>query len=329
MNKNEVLKRMKDFYKNQSLRLPKQMDIHVEGNTCNIMLDAEKVNKENMQEDCNAFEGWSIAVYTALRESNRNLIVKLGIEPDAAPEKPSGHWNRFLYRAGRFCGQYQWFILSKELTGKIREAAEAFKKENIRYYNNVPKKAAGIKTNHNKENEIEAYLSEKDNLKEVINDAGIFDGEEVYRQFPVGLFKDSVKKSNRAFTGGKSAIDLWSYKDDTVYVIELKASNKMVGIITEIFFYANYMYDLLVNEIFTLNSDISQKGEEEDRGYGNLLKQRAAIKKVKGILLSDQYHPILENRKDAILEILNDNGNIDISYDKTDYKLNNMKNIKK
>lgn len=83
MNKNEVLKRMKDFYKNQSLRLPKQMDIHVEGNTCNIMLDAEKVNKENMQEDCNAFEGWSIAVYTTLRESNRNLIVKLGIEPDS------------------------------------------------------------------------------------------------------------------------------------------------------------------------------------------------------------------------------------------------------
>lgn len=83
----------------------------------------------------------------------------------------------------------------------------------------------------------------------------------------------------------------------------------MVGIVTEMFFYSNYFYDLLtVNGMFTLNTK-----SDGDRGYSEL--KNAEIKKVVGVFLADDYHPLVNN---ILIDCLNQNG-INIKYILTKY----------
>ena len=125
----------------------------------------------------------------------------------------------------------------------------------------------------------------------------------MYRQLPVGLFEGEVAEKNMVFTGAKSAVDLWNISDDEFRVYELKTENKMVGIVTEAFFYSNYFYDFLVSGAFTLN-----RGAECDRGYPELLS--AKINKIVGVLLADEFHPLINSET---VKLLNGN-NLNIEY---------------
>ncbi len=134
---------------------------------------------------------------------------------------------------------------------------------------------------------------------------------EVYRQLPVGLFENEVSKETMIFTGGKSAIDIWTWNNEEAYLVELKTLNPMVGIITEIFFYANYMRDLLSKDgLFTLNKAKRNK----DRGYSEIL--RNDFKKVNGMMLADKYHPLIT---DKTIDVLNAGKNEEIHYIKATY----------
>lgn len=317
MDKKELLKKMKKFYGNHNLKFPKHIDINATENrkeiVCEISLDTSCVKEKNMQKNCNAFEGWSIVIYTALKSQYEEVTVKLCLKENTDSGKTTEHWARFLYRAQRFSEQYVWFKLSDELNTGMEE----FKfNEKGQYLNNIPQNDAGIKDKHNHENITEALLAEGTLLKDIIHNENIFNGEKVYRQLPVGLFKGSVKKENRVFPSSKSAIDLWSWKKDTFYVVELKTLNPMVGIITEIFFYVNYMRDLLIEKTFTLNHENSK---EEDRGYSNILEN--TFTKINGIMLADKFHPVLEEKAKNILSVMNHNGRDDIHYDIASYKL--------
>ncbi len=316
MNKDEILDEMKKFYELKKPNLPKNMGVNEKESVCEITLDTKCVKEKNMQEACNVFEGWSIALYTALKEKNKNMKIRLCLNDysEIAINETSGHLARFLYRAGRFREQYTWFELSDELNRVLKEREKVFDKH--RYTNNIPNGKAGIKKKHYHESEIEAELAKRSNLTKIIGNKMDFGSNEVNRQLPVGLFRNEVKKENSVFTGGKSAIDLWSWNNDMFHVVELKTSNPMIGIITEIFFYTNYMRDLLVKKTFTLNEG---KG---CRGYDNILKQYKEIKKIKkinGIMLADKYHRILESRTKEVLDVMNDNQDAGIHYYKIDY----------
>jgi len=322
MNKDEILDVMKEFYEYvKKPKLPKNMSVNEKESVCEITLDAKCVKEKNMQEACNAFEGWSIVLYTALtalKDKNMKIRLCLNDYSEKALNKTSGHLARFLYRAERFNEQYTWFELSDELNKVLEKKAEVFRKGNIIYTNNIPEGEAGIKKKHYHESKIEAKLAEKaegvegSNLSKIIGNKMDFGSNTVNRQLPVGLFRNEVKKENSVFTGGKSAIDLWSWNNDMFHVIELKTLNPMIGIITEIFFYTNYMRDLLVKKTFTLNEG---KG---DRGY-DILKKCKEIKKINGIMLADKYHPILEDKTKEILDVMNDNQDAGIHYYKIDY----------
>ncbi len=325
MEKKDILKMMKNFYGNQSLKFPSSIDISVEETKeeieCTITLDYKYVKEKNMQINCNAFEGWGIVIYTALRseyDNDKDVTVKLDLSSKEV-EFAYGHFARFLYRAQRFEEQYEWFKLSDELKAVLETKAKEFDelKKKGQYWNNIPKNKAGIKKQYNNENIIEAHLAEGTLLKDVIADKKIFDGGQVYRQLPVGLFKGKVEKKNGIFPGGKSAIDLWSLNKDTFYVVELKTKNPMVGIITEIFFYTNYMWDLLIGNNFTLNCEDLN---EENRGYSDIQNGKNGVKRINGIMLADKFHPTLENKLSEILEVMNSNGNKNIHYDKAAYK---------
>lgn len=299
---------LKEVYDNNYLRLPKNITFKLEDNKkCTIILKEEYVKNKNMQENANAFEGWAVAMHFAMKTSQKytgdKIILDIDQDFNKGSYKETGHWWRFLYRALHFKQQYdKWFCLSPELGCEVEKFAEYLK--NNKFVNNVAKGTAGVKSTHNKESSVEAKLSKKNVLKEIMKKTYDVGDKEVFRQLPVGLFEGEVKKENKVFTGGKSAIDLWTWKGDedaSFEVIELKVSNPMIGIITEIFFYSNYMYDLMVgiDFNFVLNKPI---GKKDDRGYHYLKKGH--YKQIIGIMLADKYHPLI--RKEFI-EILNDN----------------------
>lgn len=323
MSVNEGAKKiLKKEFENKSLKLPGNVNFVLEENQtqCRIKLNPKKVQTENMQTDANAFEGWAVALHIALADPGK-IILDVDGAFEEMPYETNGHWGRFLYRALRFSQQYgEWFELSERIEPVVKEFEKYLEKEH--FTNNLGRGEAGIKKGHENENIVEAKLAEDGKLQEVL--AGLNIGNnKVYRQLPVGLFriiKDETapKKyykcsdKTRVFTRKRSAIDLWTWNKDEFEVIELKLNNPMMGIVTEIFFYSNYMYDFLVrgDGRFILNAP--QKETNNDRGYSNILHNRDNFKRVCGIMLADKFHPILE--KPTFLDTLNKKSDVDIKY---------------
>ena len=310
------------------VELPSEVDCVLENNDCIIRLNPQKVQVKNMQEDANAFEAWAVALYIALGKSGKITLDVNGSFKQMGYEQTGGHWSRFLYRALRFSEQYKWFKLGGEVETEVKKFKEYL--ENNSFTNNLPEGEAGIKGAHNDENVVEATFAEYTEFREKIG------GNPVSRQLPVGLFRitdESEKgklykytKDKKVFTGGKSAIDLWSWREDEFEVIELKTKNIMAGIITEIFFYTNYMYDFLVGnpETFRLNR-YNNESKNDCRGYKNISGNE--FRKVRGIMLADKYHPILNS--DEVLKVLNKNGDVGIKYVQAKYEFNIDINIKR
>lgn len=302
--------------------------------------EGKNVHKNyNMQDSGVCFEGWSVIIKTYCDYDKIILDVKnvKGLYERWKEEinglgAKNGHVGRFFYRALRFSEQYEWFSLSKELEKEVKLFEEYISQEK-KFWNNIPKGKAGKSTAEEKaENDIEDQLAVSGVLdKALINRTGLEldENDEVYRQLPVGLFEDEVKTKNTVFTGGKSAIDLWTCHDDTLYLIELKYNNKMVGIITEIFFYSNYMWDLIRdNGRFEISKTENQKEEEEAdlRGYNKI--QKGKYKQIKGVLLADEgfYHPLVT---EEVIKTLNGNKKelAPIEYVRASYKVDEGRKV--
>ena len=311
--KKEVLKKMKKYYGNNRLKLPAAISIEEAGANSYVMkLNAKKIEEDNMQDNGNAFEGWSLALYAMDENLKITLDVDGNFKSEAFEGEKRGHFNRFLYRALRFSEQYDWLALSDELNDRAKKFNENYILPKI-CTNNFGQGDAG--SNSNTENIVEGKMAEGKLLSEILSRQNIeIDADRIHRQLAVGLFKGNVSDDTLIFTGGKSAIDLWTCNEKTFYPIELKADNKMVGIVTEIFFYSNYMFDLVCEGgAFKLNKD------GKDRGYDEIINNYP-FEKVKGIMLADEYHPLIN---DKILKILNNNNtNKKISYAMAEYDLN-------
>lgn len=65
------------------------------------------------------------------------------------------------------------------------------------------------------------------------------------QQLPVGVFNNVISKESCIMPRGKSQIDIWALRGDTLHIFELKRSdNIMVGIISELMYYVNIMNDI-------------------------------------------------------------------------------------
>ena len=325
MNKEEVLKKLKERFGN-SVKIPKNILVQKQGNQIKLILKSDSIRKENMQMAQNAFEGWAFAIYECYRNEVENCIIEVDLDEktEYATGQSSGHENRFWYRVMKFSEQYKWFTASEQLKTEIQKWRTYIENKEVFFINNVGKGEAGNKEKHCLENEIEAKLAEADGmLKELVEPAVEFGKNPVFRQLPVGLFctkmqEEPPEKKNMVFTGGKSAIDLWSWNKEEFHVIELKAANVMIGIITEIFFYSNYMRDLLLEDgLFTI---YKPKGASGNRGYTYI--QENEYSKVNGIMLADAFHPLVKD--ECILQLMNDNGTDEIKYFLTEYKYEPM-----
>lgn len=276
----------------------------------------------NMQNDSAAFEGWALALYVYLLDMNGTIILKApAVEANITQsETIIRHYRRFLYRAMKFQEQFPWFQLDEKLAGNVLQFKEELK--NTRFVNNIGNGSAGI--NGQLENMVEAMLADKNTnaLLKIASTAGYQIGaNKINRQLPVGLFKEKANEANRFFPGGKSAIDLWTQNESTISIFELKTQNKMIGMVTELFFYANYIYDMFCDDSTSFNP-MARHGNKNNRGYEDLLSVDGhKIKnKVQAFFLydNDQIHPLISMKT---VDVLNQ-GTKKIQYALLPYNLN-------
>ena len=295
-------------------QMPESIIIDSKDDIVTISLEGKKIVEDNMQAIGNAFEGWAIVARVCFEKKVMLLVNGISYFPKDG-FIGHGHYSRFIYRIMKFKDQYEWFEVDKSLEKEI-ERFEEFT-ENNTLVNNSPTKEAEV-TYRLDENCVEKKLAEDGILRSVLgNNPNIGTGK-VYCQLPVGLFRKEKSKDTSVFTYGHSAIDLWNKNDDTINVVELKYNNNMIGIVTEIFFYSNYVLDLVSDEgLFSI-------AEGKDcRGYSVLKK---GITRVNGIMLANGYHPCVNN---GTLKVLNDNTNKRLKYYLAEYKADIIVNINK
>ncbi|SES96098.1 hypothetical protein SAMN04487771_1002107 [[Clostridium] aminophilum] len=268
-------------------QIPEAITIDSDGAVVTITLDGKKVVEDNMQDTGNAFEGWAIVAHIC---SQKDVVLKVN-KITSFPKDSfigHGHFNRFIYRIMKFSEQYNWFSVDSPLEAEINRFRDFIDKNVL--VNNKPTKEAE-ESDRIDENSIEKKLSEDGILKKVLGETPDIGTGKVYRQLPVGLFSGEKSKDTAVFTYGHSAIDLWNKDGNTINIIELKYNNNMIGIITEIFFYSNYMLDLVSN---TGLFHLAENEGDNCRGYAELKK---GMERVNGIMLANSYHPCIEDER--------------------------------
>lgn len=292
-----------------------------------------------MQDDKACFEAWCLLIKAKTKKPE--LEIEIDVEGITAASYSGGkpaneHMGRFLYRILKFSEQYaMWFKLSPTL--------EALK-ENFKTYLAThsfvaiePDKEAEVDIVNLLKMGLESYVAyllcdsvrlRKDLLK-LTSDAI------VGRQLPVGLVEESKSSGKELFTGEESAIDFLAVDKNTINVYELKSNNPMLGIITESYFYSNYVYDVFISKNLHHGKGIVT---HEAVAYRNYDKIQAA--RVKGIMISNYstitlleaivgikgekgWHTLLNYAtRDKIKKLMNDNGTAGkIEYDFFSYKL--------
>lgn len=262
----------------------------------------------NMQDNSACFEAWCLIIKA--QTSNPGLKIELDVDGITVASYPSGkpvngHLGRFLYRILKFSEQYkQWF----ELSPALEEIKKNFKNylDTNKFETNAPLNEAETDLDKLLNKGLERYVEQllvdtgsyKTKILKLSSASAI-----VGRQLPVGLFVGTKSKEHVVFTGGTSAADFWAVDGDTVKVYELKSKNPMVGIITEIFFYSNYVCDVFIEKGNKMNPNKPKKY------YRNYDKIKG--KKVQGIMLSnsDGWHASLKDvaSRNQIIDIMNDN----------------------
>ena len=90
----------------------------------------------------------------------------------------------------------------------------------------------------------------------------------------------------------------------------------MVGILTEIFFYSNYMRDVYWHNSLETKQNVEiLNPQKTDRSYNKLCDGIKNITKITGWILADEFHPLIT---EDVINIMNDNGiKSELQYDKS------------
>lgn len=244
-------------------------------------------NPINMQDTRACFEAWCLIIKAKTEEQKKEpkleivLDVKDIKEADYDGKLPkNGHWGRFLYRILKFSEQYKyWFELSSTL-GKIKDKFQNYLDSHTFVTSAPDKKPKEDIANSNLESYVEYLFCDSISAqKDILN---LHSVTTIDRQLPVSLFEGSKSSTTGVFTGGKSAIDFWALNGDTINVYELKSDNPMVGIITEIFFYSNYVHDVFISKSLDHGKGSVEIEDGTYRSYDKIKGNKG--KQVKGIM---------------------------------------------
>lgn len=288
-------------------------------------------NPINMQDNRACFEAWCLIIKA--KTSNPGLEIELDVKnitvADYDGKLPeNGHLGRFLYRILKFSEQYKkWFKLSHDL----EEIKEKFKNylDSNKFVTSAPDKEPKEDiANYNLESYVEYLFCDSISAqKDILN---LPSRTTIDRQLPVSLFEGTKPSTtNVVFTRGKSAVDFWAVDGDTINVYELKSDNPMVGIITEIFFYSNYVHDVFISKSLDHGKGHVTTLKDKEETYRSY--DKIGGKKVKGIMLSNSnrkgWHSSLDKpTRNKVKEIMNKNDMSEaIQYEFLEYQLNQLK----
>lgn len=309
----------------RNIKLPKYIYFNINAGNLNLYIKSQTTQDkkiiyptcENMQTDNAAFEGWSITLKTWFKSQINNVILQWDIPSE---KEKNNHYNRFLYRVIKFEEKYSWFTIHPS---NINETKDFLKNKwqdlSVNVSTSIPVKKS------NNENAVEYEICDK--INPIIRQMFI-------NKYDLSLFNHQLHvgvKSNDSllFTGQQSAIDLWGLSNDkhTFSLFELKyideqkpTKNIKVGIISELFFYACVIEDIINGTIIPEKPII----EDEIQLYSNTKN----INKINAFMLSNGFHPLLESC--SILELLNntsETNKIPIVFKKLNYsyKVNSYK----
>lgn len=320
MYKIEIISRLREVTGIQNVGLPKDV-----GATINNFVLTIKIEKPccNMQGNNSSFEGWALT----LRRWLSNRVVQevlldwnsLDLSLDSV-DNSRLHYNRFLYRVYMFLQMYpDWFRLSEGKREEVNSFISWLKNKNCLLNRPLQDKATDCSDKQN-ERGVESLFASKKNSYLLKERTGI---TYLNSQLPVGLFKEKVKAKNAVFTRGLSAIDLWGINASTLCIYELKYQNRMIGIISELFFYL-----MILNEACCKNDswfNFEEKAFKSNaRGIDKLTMCKFA--KMHGYFLVDSLHPLIDNE---VVTLLNEGlcriGNIKASILLYDYNGGDLK----
>lgn len=270
---------------------------------------------ENMQTDNAAFEGWAIVLKAWM--PNAINKVRLSWDTPKGDNAKSTHYYRFLYRCINFKHDYSWF----EVNSNNKDELIAFHKrfQSARLTISTSSKEPDKKLNN--ENSVEYEFVDRDNTKVRNKIMTKYDLDILNHQLPVGV-KDG---KDQFFPGGQAAIDIWGVNttSHTLYMYELKYidslkknKNIKVGIISELYFYAKLVRDIILGIISPKSINLI-KTKDQKWFYGHC----HGLKSIHAIMLSNEFHPLICN--DKVLSILNEStaiSNVPITFSKVIYR---------
>jgi len=258
--------------------------------------------QKNMQSDPAAFEAWLLV----LKANNAIQTASLCFNPVATnpanyfTNLTSGmqHYMRFLYRLNKFRHQFgEWFSVCQGCRPIVDDFELQF--EAIGKLNNPPLSKSKFDPTKGLEHILEKGFV---HLPHVRQSAQIsFD---LFDQLPTGLFHGQVAERNKIFNTGY--IDLWGvHNGSELCIFELKEpGNTNIGIISELYFYANYAHDLVFS-----NAGFSiAPSQRNHRGYQTLLTSQFA--RVRACFLVNGTHTEFANRQQDIIHLLNTNSSV-------------------
>jgi hypothetical protein len=187
-----------------AVRLPNENLIAFTGTrACPVIsMTSNAICIANMQTNAAAFEAWTVALL-AWGKAER---VHLRWEKPVGGDETSRHFARFSYRVERLKA-----LLGDRIT--LDEPDEVVRyRDKLLKCSPILNVARGSDLSHkpsppHSEGEAEKCFKRQGNSRrqKLMDEYRLV---RLCRQFPVGLFKKSVKRGNEIFTGGKSAIDL-------------------------------------------------------------------------------------------------------------------------
>jgi hypothetical protein len=303
---NLVLKQIKSNYNKENpgisedIKIPRGISFLKSSNIdCDVIIEmSTKGLTGNMQTDTSAFEGWCF-VLLRWTKHYRKICLKWS-EPRTTS---SLHYQRFLFRVDHMLKRYDWFNIVDDSNEFLNKSIIKTSKEKLVLSapNNECKKQnqIDIYSPHMSEVKLEAHIYGKPNfLKDLLK------MDVIYRQFPVGVFRNKKSAETRIFPSGGAAIDLWGVnrEEKQLFIFELKNSkNIKVGAISELFFYTVLLQDLIKES--PIFYQVFPKKYFNDRGTEVDFKSISDMTSISAYLLAPALNRLIDHK---VIKLMND-----------------------
>lgn len=283
MNKENIITELRQKTGNNRIQLPQDVNFNIKDRTLTITLsDAGVV--ANMQDNNSAFEGWAICLKYWLKDYIDTIVIDWNTRIELSNQNIRQHYERFKYRIHKFTKTYAW--------AHTKNYCANFYEEKMKnWVINYPTQNADPNANNE-----EAILER--NYIEMHKDCY----DSINQQLPVGIFDEIICNSNSIMPGGKGQIDIWAISNKTLHIFELKVDgNEKIGIISELMFYVNIMFDVMSHKIKYPKEAENANFRSFEFLYDAYKKKN--IQKIQACFLTKKLHPLITNE---VIKEMND-----------------------